>query len=197
MQKKSASRPAARCLITDASSIPMARGELLSPPTAPNIQIRITEGDVPPCDMIIQVMPLELTQPSQLGRVTRQRDMMIVAEPLRSMYSEMRENLRMPVDFLSYSYPQRGGRYPIRAHDLSCGGIAFYSAGQFQVGDKLEVVIPITEPNPLILQSKVLRSLPFSGVIALYACNFFDIIHDEERKVREAVFNVQLTHSHA
>lgn len=192
MPKKSAARTAARCLVTDATSIPMARGELLSPPTASNIQIRIIEGEVPPCDMIIQVMPLELDQPSQLGRVTRQRDTMIVAEPLRSAQSEMRQNLRMPVDFLSYAYPQRGGRYPIRAHDLSCGGIAFYSAGKFQVGDELEIVISITEPNPLILQSKILRSLPFTGPIALYACVFSEMIHDEERKVREAVFNVQL-----
>ena len=195
MQKKSAARPAARCLVTDATSIPMARGELLSPPTASNIQIRIIEGDVPDIDMIIQVMPLELSQPSQLGRVTRQRDAMIVAEPLRSAQSDMRQNLRMPVDFLSYSYPQRGGRYPIRAHDLSCGGIAFYSAGKFLVGDELEVVIPITDPNPLILQSKILRSLPFTGPITLYACIFSELIHDEERKVREAVFNVQLTHT--
>lgn len=196
MPKKTTDRQAASCLITDASSIPIARGNLLSPPTASNIQIRITEGDVPPVDMIIQVMPLDSDRPSQLGRVTRQRDIMIVAEPLRSARSEMRQNLRMPVDFLSYSYPERGGRYPIRAHDLSCGGIAFYSAGQFLVGDKLEVVIPITDPNPLILQSKVLRSLPFTGPISLYACSFSDIIDDEERKVREAVFNVQLAHTH-
>jgi len=186
--------PSAGCLLTDVSSIPIARGELRSPATADLIQLVITESAVKefPNDTILQVIPKAPGQKPRMARIVRQREQMLVLEPLRSQHTDMRQNLRVPVDFLSYVYPWTGGRYPIRAHDLSCGGIAFYCLSHFKINDQLEVVIPITVPNPLILRGQVLRISTREPPAVFYACQFYDIINDEECRVREAVFNIQL-----
>ncbi len=53
------------------------------------------------------------------------------------------------------------------------------------------MVIPITE-EPVVLRCVVLRQRMSGRSIPLYAAKFMDLCPDEDRMVREAVFNVQL-----
>lgn len=117
---------------------------------------------------------------------------MIVLDPLRALGEEVRQNLRMPTSFESFVYPVTGGQVPIRANDLSCGGVSFFCAHDFAIKERFEIVVPITFEAPLVLKSEILRARPAGGAIQLYAAKFVDMIHDEERRVREAVFSVQL-----
>lgn len=181
-------------LLMNSSSILLAQAELKGAPDAPNLQFYIVKGrpeDVVAAE-VVQAIPSDVDLPVHLGRVILRRGRQIVLEPLRELGAEVRQNLRMPVDFESYVYPQGGGRAPIRAHDLSCGGIAFYTAWPFAPREIFEVVIPITEGGPLIVNAEILREKPGNGPEKLYASAFVNLIHDEEALIREAVFNVQL-----
>ncbi len=190
-KKKSSS--AASYLLMSADSKLLARGELISPVDSINMQINITEGRVE--DVIaaetVQAISLNDEFPMRLGRVILRRGKLVVLDPLRDLSASLRQNLRMPVDFESFVYPQGGGRARIRAEDLSCGGRAFYTAWDFALRERFEVVIPITEEAPLLLNAEILREAPY-GPLKRYAAQFVDLIHDEESRLREAVFYVQL-----
>ncbi len=195
LSKKSKSlRPAAaQCILATTDSIPLMKGELLSPVGAPTIQIRVTQGkpeDALECG-VVKIIP-QSGSTSMLGRVVRQRDSMLLLDPLPASGSALRCNLRIPCDFLTYAYPQRGGRVTIRADDLSSGGIAFYAAANFEKEEMVEVVIPVTDPAPLILLCRILRKNAYSDSVTHYGGQFVDLIHDQESRVREAVFNIQL-----
>ncbi len=186
--------PSAPYLLMTTDSKLLARGELISPPDSMNMQLNITEGRVE--DVIqaetVQAISLNDDFPMRLGRVILRRGKLIVLEPLRDLSASLRQNLRMPVDFESYVYPRSGGRAPIRAEDLSCGGIAFFSAHDFSLRELFEIVIPITAEAPLLLNAEILRQAPY-GPLKEYAAKFVDLIHDEESRLREAVFHVQLS----
>ncbi len=193
-KKSKPSRPAAaQCILATTDSVPLMRGDLLSPIGAPTIQVRVTQGK--PEDAlergVVKIIPQSGTNPV-LGRVVRQRDSMLLLDPLPASGSALRCNLRIPCDFLTYAYPQGGGRVAIRADDLSSGGIAFYATADFEKEDMLEVVIPVTDPAPLILLCKILRKKAHSESVIHYGGQFVDLIHDQESRVREAVFNMQL-----
>lgn len=128
------------------------------------------------------------------GHVLRMEKGVLYVEPIRRIGEEVRQNLRMPVAFDSYLYPISGnwkGRIPIVSHDLSCGGIAFYTGAQLNIGEIAEIVLPVTS-NPLLLRIKILRKTESKPGQNLYAACFVDMIHDEEIMVREAVFNIQI-----
>ncbi len=184
---------AAPYLLMSTDSKLLARGELISPPDSINMQINITEGSV--ADVIaaetVQAISLNDQFPMRLGRVILRRGRLVVLDPLRELSASLRQNLRMPVDFESFVYPRGGGRARIRAEDLSCGGVAFYTAWDFALRERFEIVIPITEEAPLLLNAEVLRQTPY-GPLKKYAAQFVDLIHDEEARIREAVFYVQL-----
>ncbi len=185
--------PSAQCIIATMESTPLMRGELLSPIGAPTIQIRVIQGkpeDALECG-VVKIIPQAGNSP-MLGRVMKQRDCMLLLDALPTSGAALRTNLRIPVDFLTYAYPEAGGRVAVRADDLSSGGIAFYCTRDFEIKSLAEVVIPITDPEPLILLCRVLRKKRHSDSVFHYGCQFVDIIHDEESRVREAVFNVQL-----
>ncbi len=172
----------------------LARGELVTAPSDPSIQVRLTSGDAAAVEAakIVQVIPTGSGLQPRMARYLLHRDGLLVLEPMREFGSALRENFRMPVDFESYVYPKSGGRAFIRALDLSCGGIAMYTAQPLEVGEVCEVVIPITEEGPLIVDCEILRSMPFNGPIRRYAAKFVDLIHDQEAALREAVFTAQV-----
>ena len=169
------SKPKNVCVLLDsANSRVLARGSMEGPPDGMNIQINIFEGS--PQDVI------------------QYKGSQLVLEPLRDLVgNQVRENLRMPVDFETYVYPTDGreGRWTARANDLSCGGISFYSDGKFYVEEQVQVVIPITRTAPLLLTCQVLRQKDENGS-TFYAAKFLDILNEQESMIREAVFNVQL-----
>lgn len=181
-------------LLMDPSSILLARAELLSPPGAGNMRMNIVEGrtDDVVAAGVVQAIPPEDDLPLQLGRVIRRRGDLVELEPLRRLGSEVRENLRMPVEFDTFIYPKGGGRVAARSNDLSCGGIAFFTEGTFQKGDVFEIVIPITDGGPLIVNAEVLRERESRDGERMYAAKFTDLINDQEMLIREAVFSIQI-----
>ena len=182
------------CLLLSRESKLLARGEIESEPDDPNVIVHVTGGetnDVVGAE-VVQIIPTNHQLPSLIGQVIFRRGNRVTFEPMRKMGEALRQNFRMQVDFASFVYPKGGGRAPIRALDLSCGGIAMYSAAVFRVGEIYEVVIPITSEGPLILDCEILRASPYNGPIQLYAAKFVDLIDDQETLLREAVFQAQL-----
>ena len=182
------------CLLLNKDSKLLARGEIESEPDDVNIIVHITGGetnDVASAEAV-QIIPTDHQLPSIMGQVIFRRGNRITFEPMRKIGEAMRQNFRMQVDFSSFVYPKGGGRAPIRALDLSCGGIAMYSAAVFNVGEVYEVVVPIVSEGPLILDCEILRASPYNGPIQLYAAKFVDLIDDQETLLREAVFQAQL-----
>ena len=86
-------------------------------------------------------------------------------------------------------------RSPIKAKDLSCGGIAFWSPILLEDREIVEMVLPVTD-SPLVVKSQILRVLPDEASDQpLYASKFVDLIHDEEALIRKAVFSIQISAS--
>ena len=182
------------CLLLDRDSKLLARGEIESEVGDPNVIVYIGGGDTDAVANaeVVQIIPRDKNDPSVIGQVIFRRGNRVTFEPLRRAGEALRQNFRMQVDFSSFVYPKDGGRAPVRALDLSCGGIAMYSAAHFDVGTVYEVVIPITSECPLILDCEILRANPYNGPIQLYAAMFVDLIDDQETMLREAVFQAQL-----
>ena len=182
-----------KVLLFSASSTLLGRGILQTPPDAPNMQIQVIDGQVDNLVQaeLLQVVPQDAGASARLGRIILRRGSRIVLEPLRVLDDGARQNLRVPVDFDSFAYPESGGRAVIKACNISSGGIAFYSNYRFQLHDRFEIVIPITS-EPLVVWGEILRLKPYTGPFFMYAAAFSDLIYDEEVKIREAVFSVQL-----
>jgi hypothetical protein len=182
-------------LLLDSQYTPLARCVLLSAPSAPTWQVRILDDKV---DAVLKHETIQLVSMSSqgsdlLGRVIRHRDDQIVLERLRLLGSEVRENFRTPVDFVSFVYPLTGdwkGRREVHVSDLSCGGLTFCCQSPLEDKERLEIVIPTTE-LPLVLQCEVLRGKSGQGALC-YAAQFIHMCNDEEALVRRTVFNIQL-----
>lgn len=181
--------------LMDKDSNFLARGTLPDGEEGGNLQFKVIDGSVEQILRfgIVQVVPTDKTKSVTMGKAVSRRGNVVVIEPLRDMGMGVRKNFRMPTDFESFIYPDEGGRFIIKTIDLSCGGIAFYSVADMKVGAQMEVVVPITAEGPLIVRCTVLRVMPFSPPIQKYACQFLDLIQDEENMLQEAVFNIQLT----
>lgn len=175
-------------------------GKLEGPANGPNWQIRLLE------DMMdevvkhpeVKLMCITDSSPSYIGKVVRSRNDLVQLEVRRiaTGRSDQRQNLRVPTRFRSFLYPLSGrwkGRMEMEANDLSCGGIAFFCSGELEVGERLEIVVPITS-QPVVLRGEILRRRPTErGGQVMYAAKFLDMCADEEMLVREAVFSVQLS----
>ena len=132
--------------------------------------------------------------PAMEGRIIGREGNVIVLEPVRPLELSVRKNLRIPVRFVSYLYPKTGqwkGRVPIVSNDLSCGGLAFFCPRALDVGEQVQVVIPVTA-QPLLLDMEVLRCGDGPDGERLYAAEFLSLLREEESMVREAVFSLQL-----
>lgn len=118
----------------------------------------------------------------------------VLLKKLMTLNSELRRNLRIPVNFESYLYPISGswrGRKKLQSVDLSCGGLAFYCEGGLEVGETVEVVIPETT-FPLIVQMEILRKEKMDEEHTYFAGKFLHLEREEENMIREAVFSIQL-----
>ena len=185
-------------LLLDSKDNPIARGRIQGKTDGPYWQIQVEDGKI---DEILEHKKLKLlsimdTGPSYEGTIVRSRYDMIQLEvaKLAPVNEDMRKNLRVGVHFKSFIYPITGdwrGRRTVESNDLSAGGIAFFTDHSLQIGEHLEVVIPVTS-QPLVVRCELLRMRPADRADILYAAKFVDLCNDEETLLREAVFNLQL-----
>ena len=185
-------------LMLDSKNNPIARGRIQGKTDGPFWQIQVEDGKI---DEILEHKKLKLlsimdTGPSHEGVIVRSRNDMIQLEvtKLTPAAGDMRKNLRVIVQFNSFIYPVSGawrGRRIVQSNDLSCGGIAFFTDHSLQIGEQLEVVIPVTS-QPLVVRCELLRMRPTERADILYAAKFVGLCNDEETLLREAVFNLQL-----
>ena len=186
-------------LLLDSRGAAVARGRIQGRTDGPFWQIQVEDGKI---DDVLTHKKLKLLSimdalPSYEGTIVRSRNDMIQLEVTRleEDAGDMRKNLRVLVSFKSLIYPLTGawkGRRPIVSRDLSCGGVAFFTDHSLRVGERLELVIPVTS-QPLVVCCEVLRIRPEQASVPLmYAAKFVDMCHDEEIMLREAVFNLQL-----
>lgn len=184
-------------LILDSKGTPLANAVLESPLSSEVLQIRILKGkeDVVAEHREIQLIGLDDSSPNRVGLIIRQKEDKMVIQPTAALGPAARENLRILTDFESVMYPVTGrwkGQRPIKAKDLSCGGLAFYSSLLLAQREIVEVVLPVTD-SPLVVRTQVLRALPDdTSAIPLYASKFVDLIQDEEALIRKAVFSIQI-----
>jgi len=185
-----------RYMILDSRSTAVARGYLESPPDSTVWYIRVLDGAENRVMQheYLQLVSMDESAPAKLGRILRQKDNIIVLEPINDLDNHVQQNLRVLVKFSTYIYPLSGnwkGRLPAISHDLNCGGIAFFCAAPLEEKELLEIVIPITA-NPLVLKVQVLRKRPTNANIPMYSAKFVDLVREEEALVCEAVFSQQI-----
>lgn len=143
---------------------------------------------------ILRFIGNEESTPDFVGEIQRRRGDQIAVRATAPLDKAARKNLRVDIQFSSLLYPVSGnwkGQRMIRGENLSCGGVGFYCTEKLQVGEIVQIVLPMTD-NPLLLQAEVLRIHTDRGPVPLYGSRFVDMIHDEEALVRRAVFDIQL-----
>lgn len=190
---------ASKYIIMDSQSIPLARALLENAPTSKLWELEILDGAFEAAmeHEMLQLVSMDSSFPGAVGRIVRGRGDRIALEPLEKLGEEIRQNLRVMAHFSTYIYPLSAswtGRIPVMVHDLSSGGIAFFCVRELRRGDQVEIVLPIVSP-PLILRAQVIRPRPSTSKTPLYAAKFVDLIEDEERLIREAVFGQQIKNS--
>lgn len=185
-------------LILDSQGTPLANAVLESPPKAEILQIRVLNDKVEAvaAHREIQLIGIDNGTPGRVGVIVRQRDDRLVVQPTAALGPAARENLRILTDFESVMYPVTGrwkGQRSLRAKDLSCGGIAFYSGIPLEDREIVEMVLPVTD-SPVVVRAQMIRQLKDeSSQLPLYAAKFVDLIQDEEALIRKAVFSIQIT----
>lgn len=181
-------------LLLNEFDVPVARGRLLNSPDAPQLQVKLVEGQIETIEemTMLKLVGLTMDQPTLLGKILRcSSDSFILGEIATGV--SIRETLRVPVNFETLIYPvsvKWTGRRKVRFVDLSGGGIAFFCDEEMERGELIEVVIPIT-PEPLVLKAQILRVKEKENH-TIYAAKFVDMCYDEEKLICEAVFAVQL-----
>lgn len=183
-------------LLLDSVNTPLGKGKMEGPPDSSVIQMLVLDGGVDEVARheVIVLMSMGSNEPPLQCRIMRQRGDRVALEKIASLDPEVRRNLRVPIKFDTFIYPITGrwrGRKAIQSIDLSCGGVAFYGDEGLEKGERVEMVIPVTE-EPVILRCEVLRLQELRNGKLLYATKFVDMCDDEEVTVREAVFSIQL-----
>ena len=182
-------------LLIDSRGDPVAHAVSENGPEEHLWRIRVDAGDLKRVlsHEYVSLVSTSERIPAAEGRIVSRDGELITVEAVRELGEEVRRNLRMPVRFESFLYPVSGswkGRAPILSNDLSCGGLAFFCARPLEVGEVVQVVIPVTS-RPLLVELRVLRQRPSGEPIPLYAGAFTDQGHEEEMLLREAVFSIQ------
>lgn len=183
-------------LLLDSVNTPLAKGKLEGPANGSILQLLVLDNDVEQvaCHEVIVLMGVGSNEPPLQCRILRQRGDRVALEKIATLDPEVRRNLRVPIKFDTFIYPLTGrwrGRRAVQSIDLSCGGVAFYGDEGLEIGERMEIVIPVTE-SPVILRSEILRRQELRNGKLLYATKFVDMCEDEEVTVREAVFSIQL-----
>ncbi|MBE6909732.1 MAG: PilZ domain-containing protein [Ruminococcaceae bacterium] len=182
-------------VLMDSDSRTLARGKRMKAQGSSNLYIKLLEGDVKALSdaSVLQVVPQDKSLPPLMARVIDFRESAVALKPMRELGSDVRRNFRVPVAFESFLYPAAGGRAALRAANLSCGGIAFFSPCALAIGNVFELVVPLTSEGPLLLNAQLLRVHLAEDGNHFFACKFIDMIDDEETLLREAVFAVQIS----
>lgn len=183
-------------LILDSHGNAVAHGVSDYRPQGGEWRMAIDDGDVEEIakHTVICLVGDSDAVPAMEAKIVRREGNMVVLTPLRPLNQSVRKNLRILTSFSSFIYPRTGqwkGREPIISRDLSCGGLAFLCRRELQVGERVQVVIPITS-QPLLLDMGILRCSKGQEGGYLYAAQFLDMLREEESMVREAVFSLQL-----
>lgn len=184
-------------IILDSRSVALARGYLESPVDSPLWYIKVLDGGEKQVmdHEYLQLVSLDQNAPAKMAHILRNRDNVVVVEPVEDLDSDVRVNLRVQVKFETHIFPGKGskrkGRLKAISQDLSCGGISFCCDAELQEKEQLEIVIPITT-NPLVLRIQVLRRRPSNETLPMYSAKFVDMVREEEAMVREAVFGQQI-----
>ncbi len=183
-------------LLLDSVNNPLARGKMEGPANGNILQMLVLDNDVEKVAKheVIVLMSMSGSEAPLQCRIVRQRGDRVALEKIASLDPDLRRNLRVPIKFDTFIYPITGrwrGRRAVQSIDLSCGGVAFYGDDGLEVGEKMEMVIPVTE-EPVILRCQILRKQELRNDKLLYAIKFVDMCEDEEVTVREAVFSIQL-----
>ena len=203
-RRRKATRPV--YLILDRDSHVLAKCERVDKENDENPRFRVQEGNnlkKIAISEIAQAVPSGDAENGEsiIGRVASYQGGIIILEPLRESGSALRRHFRVPVMFESYIYYPGGGRDAIVSADLSCGGVAFYMKNldnnnvinnKLNVHDVIEIAIPVTMPEPLLVSCDILRSMPYQENILKFAGQFQDMIHDQEAMIQEAVFKIQM-----
>lgn len=185
-----------RYALLDGEGVTLAYGRLESPTDAAELWLRVSEEQIPAVlkNEYVRLVQESGDAPDLFGRVMGRRDDVVRLERQASG-KIMRRNLRIPVCFDTFLYPvdgSRKGRCQVISYDLSSGGIAFFCDRVLALGERLEIVIPVTF-KPLLLQGEILRQEPADQGRTLYAMKFVDLCEGQEALVREAVFSIQLS----
>lgn len=192
-------------LLLDSGGVPLAQAKPQGPTndSGQMWQLMVLDDKI---DLVLEhkqfkLMTMTDASPSYEGTLVRNRHDMILLEVRKTATNgnDMRKNLRVVVHVNSFIYPVDGGwrgRRSIETNDLSCGGIAFFCDKELYIGERFEVVIPVTS-EPLVVQGEILRQRPTEREgTTMYAAKFIELCNDEETLLREAVFNLQLSGRH-
>ena len=104
-----------------------------------------------------------------------------------------RRNFRVSIQMDSFVYPADGswqGRRSIQTVDLSCSGVSFCTTPGLEIGDTVEIVLPMTAA-PLIVPIELLRKEELAENSICYAANFIQLQPEAEQMICQAVFDIQ------
>lgn len=185
-------------LIMDMQDNPLGRGERETPPDVSPMRMEILDDKIDDVACHEKIKLLSMTgAPALECKILRSRGDFVMLEVLATASpagTDMRRNLRVPVEFDSLLYPVNGiwpGRRTARSVNLSCGGIAFEARPGLWTQEIVEIVVPTVEA-PLILKGEILRQRDLDNGKVFYAAKFVDMCEDEEMLLRETVFSIQL-----
>lgn len=184
------------CFLLDEHEKTVGRGMLLDPPSSRFLRVRLLEESAGATlyRQEVHLVGMNDGAESLLCRVLEQRGSLVSLERIRVVGGNLRQNLRIPVRFRTPIYPLTGpwqAQRWVESKDLSCGGVAFHVDTAMEVGEQLEIVIPITK-EPLVLACQILRTWQELPGKTSHAAKFYDLCHDEESMVRQAVFSTQI-----
>lgn len=182
-------------LLTD-DYVLISKGILVNSFPDGTMQLRITEGNMEIASEYKSICLIgdSREDDSNMCLVLRQNDDVIMVKKIKSLNPELRRSFRVSVEFDTFIYPVSGkwkGRYSAKSIDISCGGIAFYSKGDFQIGEIGEIVISNLS-KPVIVKMQIIRKEAFKDGLIYYASKFINLSPDEDKEVCKSVFSVQV-----
>ena len=175
-------------LLLDCQANLLATAELDSPFDAPKMQMRVTQGQTSDVQKagVVQAVSTDDSEVTQMVKVLIRRGSILIMEPLRNENIAVRKQVRILIHFDSCVHWE-GKRIEIKSTDLSCGGIAFESIGVFNPGMTMEVELPITNGEPMVLPCEIVRVMPHSGKVRMYGSRFTQITEEQEATLRDLI----------
>lgn len=185
-----------KCLILTSRGEPLAEGAMSAVAEEEQLSVKVLndETELVMQHDIIQIVGMGEGSVPQQCLVQRQSGKYVIVKVLSDLDAKLRSNIRISTKFESFLYPLDDswkGRRGMTSVDISCGGLAFYAPDEFAVGERLEVVIPVTS-SPLLMHMEILGKESVKNGRAFFKAKFIEMQRDQERMIREAVFAIQL-----